>query len=516
MTLKRLLLGFLTLVVAAVIGQSLINSWNEPQVVGQLQLYQTDLFLQATEWQGTDTGLAEEDLQQLRQALLGKDPLGAAIQQYEETRKLAEASSVRSQTQLAAASAITQARDQGTARSKLQAALQQQTELLNQINLRLGILQAVHGEPDQAAITWSKLLPPNQTYGMATALTAEALQQVWMGSKVPSVGTEALIQANLRGWFRYRALEQVYRDRTDPTSEAALQTLLATEQTQAGQTLLTLAVINVIPGLGFVVGVGLLIWLVAQRVMKGDESLLMTHSGLRWETPWTGETVWQVLIVGFFFLGQLVLPLVLGALGLDFEGLGNRGRALFSMVYYVMMAVGGLTVLFFSIRAYLPLPEGWFRVSLQGKWWAWGLGGYLTALPLMVVISLLNQQIWQGQGGSNPLLQTVLQENDWVALGIFYATAAIAAPIFEEILFRGFLLPSLTRYMPVWGAIGLSSLVFAAAHLSLSEVLPLTLLGMMLGLVYTRSRNLLAPMLLHSAWNSITMLGLFLLGTAAS
>jgi len=37
-----------------------------------------------------------------------------------------------------------------------------------------------------------------------------------------------------------------------------------------------------------------------------------------------------------------------------------------------------------------------------------------------------------------------------------------------------------------------------------------------LGVVYTRSRNLLAPMLLHSAWNSITMLGLFLLGSSAN
>jgi membrane protease YdiL (CAAX protease family) len=131
----------------------------------------------------------------------------------------------------------------------------------------------------------------------------------------------------------------------------------------------------------------------------------------------------------------------------------------------------------------------------------------------MLIVSLLNQQIWQGQGGSNPLLQTVLEEQDPVALTVFFLTAAVAAPLFEEVLFRGFLLPSLTKYLPVGGAILLSSFIFAAAHLSLSEVLPLTLLGMILGLVYTRSRNLLSPMVLHSAWNSVTMLGLFILGS---
>jgi membrane protease YdiL (CAAX protease family) len=66
----------------------------------------------------------------------------------------------------------------------------------------------------------------------------------------------------------------------------------------------------------------------------------------------------------------------------------------------------------------------------------------------------------------------------------------------------------------VSGAIILSSFVFAIAHLNLSEVLPLAILGMVLGTVYARSRNLLASMLLHSLWNSGTLISLFILGSA--
>ena len=128
--------------------------------------------------------------------------------------------------------------------------------------------------------------------------------------------------------------------------------------------------------------------------------------------------------------------------------------------------------------------------------------------------SLINQNIWDGQGGSNPLLSLALEGQDIVVLAIFYFTAAIAAPFYEEIMFRGFLLPSLTRYFPVWGAIGISSLIFAVAHLNLSEVLPLTVLGIVLGIVYTCSRNLLSSMLLHSLWNSGTLISLFLLGSS--
>jgi membrane protease YdiL (CAAX protease family) len=131
----------------------------------------------------------------------------------------------------------------------------------------------------------------------------------------------------------------------------------------------------------------------------------------------------------------------------------------------------------------------------------------------MFGVALLNQQLWQGQGGSNPLLQTVLEERDPVALVVFFVTAALAAPLFEETLFRGFLLPSLSRYMGLPWAIGLSGLIFATAHLSLSEILPLTLLGIVLGFVYSRSGNLLSPMVLHSLWNGATMAGLWILGS---
>ncbi len=53
------------------------------------------------------------------------------------------------------------------------------------------------------------------------------------------------------------------------------------------------------------------------------------------------------------------------------------------------------------------------------------------------------------------------------------------------------------------------------AHQNLSEVLPLTVLGCVLGFVYTRSKNLLSSMLVHSLWNGGTLLSLFLLGSGA-
>lgn len=217
--------------------------------------------------------------------------------------------------------------------------------------------------------------------------------------------------------------------------------------------------------------------------------------------------------MGFFFVGQFLLPIIISLAGINPSGSSLRIKALYVLGTYILMAVGGISVLYLSLKSYFPLPEEWFRFKFKSNWFVWGFGGYLVAIPLVLLVSALNQQIWHGQGGSNPLLFLALQAQDRVALVIFFSTASIAAPIFEEIMFRGFLLPSLTRYTSVNGAIVISGFIFAVAHLSLSEVLPLATLGIVLGFVYTRSRNLLAPMLLHCLWNSGTLVSLFVLGS---
>jgi uncharacterized protein len=54
MSAKRLILLFLTVVVSLLMGLALIKSFSKPQVRGQLQLYQTNLLLQASAWNGGD------------------------------------------------------------------------------------------------------------------------------------------------------------------------------------------------------------------------------------------------------------------------------------------------------------------------------------------------------------------------------------------------------------------------------------------------------------------------------
>lgn len=522
--LKQLVLIGIALIVVALMGGSLLGSLGEPQVNDRLQLYQTDLLLHATEVGATEA--SDPGLVTAQKALLGDQPLDEALKQYQKVRESAATNLNKFQQQLervatkdglknvelkadAAPPTVSSLAADSSEVKRIQSSIQQQQALIDQLDLRIGILQAEQGQIQEALQTWKRVQGIQSETGNQKALsqTANILAGLWSNPPRLLPDADQPIQQNLEGWFRFKALSQLYQlqQRSD-----ALTGLQAAEQQVAGETLVKLALVGVVPTLGGIAGFVLLVGLGVRRLLRKPAE---ATENLAWEVPWSWETIVQVLVIGFFFVGQVALPLLLGSLGLSFSGLGSWAKAAYTLTYYLLMAASGLLVLYLSIKRHRPLPEGWFRFKGKRNWFIWGVGGYLVALPLMLGISLVNQQIWQGQGGSNPLLQTVLEEGDKLALGMFFFTAAVAAPIFEEFLFRGFLLPSLTRYVPVWGAIVLSALLFALAHLSLSEVLPLTVLGIVLGFVYTRSRSLLAPMLLHSLWNSVTMVGLLVLGS---
>lgn len=534
---KRLILVFLTVLAIVQVSLSLIESWGQPQIQSRLELYQTNLLLHAAEWRGEKAGsdttaTSIPDLKTVRDVLLGEKPFKTAQKQYQEVRQSAQntLNNIRAQLQKpnsqlvappeAAKPQLSYPPANESSRSKLQPPQQLQESskklerLINELDLRLGILQAQQGETQAALTTWTDLINRSQEQKEYESLAKISGVLVSLWSQPPRLLPDAQqqIQKDLDSWFRYRALTQLYQ--LQQRQDAFLR-LQAQEQQIAQQALLKLAIVVAIPGVGLILGSGLLIFLIAQLLIQGKQSLLAQNAEVSWETPWDGETVWQVFILGFFFVGQILLPFLFSLLNLNPASFDIRGKALYVLFTYLLMTAGGLLVLYLSIKPFFPLPAGWFRFHGSFSWILWGLGGYLVALPLVVVVSLINQKLWQGQGGSNPILPIALEGRDGVALTIFFLTASVAAPAFEELMFRGFLLPSLTRYLPVWGAIAASSFLFAIAHLSLSEVLPLMTLGIILGVVYTRSRNLLASMLLHSLWNSGTLLSLFILGSGS-
>ncbi len=526
MTLKRIILIILTIIAILFSSSSLIASWKEPQFQSELELYQTNIVLRASQWQPKNG--ERENLESLKKAILGAKPLEGALKQYQQARTSAETNLEKVQNQLAQLASkstdipttskpqleITPTNNASLSPQlkTLEQTTNQLQKLLVELDLRIGILQARQGNSDTAIETWQNL-QKKSSIDRELGKTTQVLIGLWDKSPRVLQDAESLIQQNLKGWFRYSTLEKKYQIQQNSES---LNNLKIVEQQAAEKALLKLTAIATLPALGGFIGLALLIFMFGEWIIKRKEALLAQNAQLSWTTPWDGETILQVFVLGFFFMGQLIVPIFLQLLPIPRPAPNVGIQALYLLVSYILVASGSLLILYLSIKKFLPLTEDWFRFRWRDGWLLWGIGGYCTAIPIVVIVSLINQQLWQGQGGSNPLLQIVLKSQDNFALLIFFSTAAIAAPLFEEFLFRGFLLPSLTRYLPVWGSILVSSFLFAAAHLSLSEILPLSALGIVLGVVYSRSRNLLAPMLLHSLWNSGTLLSLFILGSSTN
>lgn len=78
----------------------------------------------------------------------------------------------------------------------------------------------------------------------------------------------------------------------------------------------------------------------------------------------------------------------------------------------------------------------------------------------------------------------------------------VAAPIIEEILFRGILLGALQRVMNVKAAVIVSSLIFGIMHrTSIITVVTTACIGVLLACIYLRHKNLLNSMIVHGLYN---------------
>lgn len=85
-------------------------------------------------------------------------------------------------------------------------------------------------------------------------------------------------------------------------------------------------------------------------------------------------------------------------------------------------------------------------------------------------------------------------------------SAVIAAPIVEEVIFRGVVFGSFRKVFPAWVSILISALIFGAYHMNPVAIVYATVMGIIAGIVYEKKRNLLFTIMLHMANNFMGLL----------
>ena len=230
----------------------------------------------------------------------------------------------------------------------------------------------------------------------------------------------------------------------------------------------------------------------------------------------------MVLLIsgGFVVLGEVISPLFsITIVELVSSNLSNElTQSLKIFVGYLFMAIPPLLIIYYQIKSFdkkflfrkdyfqfnfLPIKDSFFQ----------GFKGFLMIIPFVLLVSLIMNLLIDNQNGSNPLLEIVLNNNNYFSFALLFLTTTLIAPLFEEVIFRGVLLPILSREFGIILGITISAFIFALAHLSISEMPPLFILGIGLGITRLISGRLSSSVIMHSLWNGMTFLNLFLLRT---
>ncbi|MCX6344535.1 MAG: type II CAAX endopeptidase family protein [Armatimonadetes bacterium] len=144
----------------------------------------------------------------------------------------------------------------------------------------------------------------------------------------------------------------------------------------------------------------------------------------------------------------------------------------------------------------------------------WGVAAYFAALPLLGVAAVISSELSKTvfkdvQTPEHPIVEMVIKGG--APILIVFVLAVIAAPIVEEVFFRGMLYTALRTKMGVWAAVLLSGTIFAALHPTFpGQFLPLLALAMVLALVREKTGSLLPGIVCHAINNTIALMLVFL------
>lgn len=168
----------------------------------------------------------------------------------------------------------------------------------------------------------------------------------------------------------------------------------------------------------------------------------------------------------------------------------------------VLLAVmGGALVL--SSRSWLDLVKLGFRCDgLPGQFRDGGLGFIAQFLPVLAVMFAMTPLRTEE---TTHVMLRALQELgvSWEAVPIV-ATAVVAAPLFEELMFRVVLQGWLRSFLPAGWSIGLASLIFALVH-GWADAPAIFVLALIMGTLYERRRSYVAVVTMHALFNAFNV-----------
>ena len=203
---------------------------------------------------------------------------------------------------------------------------------------------------------------------------------------------------------------------------------------------------------------------------------------------------WESTLVVFaFLLILLILNFVFGVV----QSFSSEPLLLSPILIFGELLILGLTIAWVGFRR-LPWQDTFLLHKTNWRMIGLSVLVAVTWWPVSTGLGTLMEQLFSRIG---PPPEIPPPRNTLDAVGYFIAIV-ILAPLCEEPVFRGFILGGWLRYGAIAGVVG-SGVLFGLQHAQLSGAVPLSLVGVMLGIIALRAGSLWPGIVIHAVYNGI-------------
>ena len=230
-------------------------------------------------------------------------------------------------------------------------------------------------------------------------------------------------------------------------------------------------------------------------------------SPLRGSVVLMGSLLLSQFITGMIFVGGLFL---LGFAIPTGRALGPANDPGSLQAVHILLVVTISALLLFLMLLILKPEKDPISMFRGKKLLSTSLISILIMGPLLILIGLIGSAL-QDIGGfsSTTLIVEMDSIDDIVIMGI---AIVVIAPFIEELLFRGYLHDQIRKGKGAAITVVLTSLLFSLVHFSIVALLPIFLMGLVMGWARERSGSILPSLLLHAGNNLVALMILSIQG----
>jgi len=238
----------------------------------------------------------------------------------------------------------------------------------------------------------------------------------------------------------------------------------------------------------------LYLWAVRRAVV-----LALSRNGVfpsyRWQWP---EAVFSMVLASFFVFTALA-------------SIGKPVGKIDAASLQSSLALYGGLVLFligFLVFRNVPLDQAFgLRTANFLRSVAAGVVAFVLCLPAIYAAQWVAYSFLGHDTAPQPIVTFLMDHPAWRERLLVLAIASVAAPLTEELLFRGCLYGYLRQSTGRAAGIAISSVVFALIHAHPATMPALAVFAVGLALLYEFTGTLWAPIAVHALFNTLNFFG---------